>query len=149
MNDGIRKGVVVNRKNIYGHLYNVFLVEGTSGDIIKAKNELGKKTILERDDFYPVKTPSLRISKEDMDKIKAGVHTLNHAITKSWIDVVEGFKDGQFKIIKLTHVNRHVYVLLDSINRSIKRKVIKESANGVLTKEILSVRYVIRDILFE
>ena len=148
-NDGIVKGVVVRRKNIYGYLFNTFLVESTCGDNIKAKDTLGKKTILERNDFYPVKVPSLRISKEDMDKIKAGVRILNHNITKSWIDVVERFKDTNFKVIMLTHANRRVYVLLDSINRSIKRKIIKESANGILTKEILSVRYVIHNTLFE
>ncbi len=59
--DGIVKGVVVYRKNKYGHLYNVFLVEGTNGDAIKAKNILGRKTKLERNDFYPVKVPSLLI----------------------------------------------------------------------------------------
>lgn len=149
MNDGIKKGVAVYRKNKYGHLYNIFLVEGTRGDKILAKTLNGRKITLERNDFYPVKIPSLRISNEEMDKIIAGVRVFNHNITQSWVDVVEGFKDGQFKIVKLTHVNRHVYVLLDSINRSIKRKIIKESANGVLTKDILSVRYVIRDILFE
>ena len=149
MSDGIVKGVVVRRKNIYGHLYTTFLVKGTRGDTIEAVNILGKKTKLERNDFYPVKVPSLRISKNEMDKILAGAHILNHNITKSWIDVVEEFKDTNFKVIRLTHANRRVYVLLDSINRSIKRKIIKESANGVLTKEILSVRYVIRDILFE
>lgn len=149
MSDGIVKGVVVRRKNIYGHLYNTFLVEGTRGDTVEAKNTLGKKTTLERNDFYPVKVPSLRISNEDMDKIKAGVRILNHNITKSWIDLVEEFKDTNFKVIRLTHANRKVYVLLNSINRSIKRKIIKESANGTLMKEILSVRYSIRNILFE
>lgn len=149
MNDGIVKGVVVRRKNIYGHLFNTFLVKGTRGDTIEAINTLGRKTTLERNDFYPVKVPSLRISKEDMDKIKAGVCILNHNITKSWIDVVEEFKDTNFKVIRLTYANRKVYVLLNSINRSIKRKIIKESANGTLMKEILSVRYSIRDILFE
>lgn len=149
MNDGIVKGVVVRRKYIYGHFFNTFLVEGTRGDTIKAKDTLGRKTTLDRNNFYPVKVPSLRISKEDMDKIKAGVRIFNHNITKSWIDVVEKLKDTNFKVIRLTYANRRVYVLLDSINRSIKRKVIKESANGVLTKEILSIRYVIHEILFE
>lgn len=149
MNDGIVKGVVVRRKYIYGHFFNTFLVEGTRGDTIKAKDTLGRKTTLDRNDFYPVKVPSLRISKKDMDKIKAGVRIFNHNITKSWIDVAEKIKDTNFKVIRLTYANRRVYVLLDSINRSIKRKVIKESANGVLTKEILFIRYVIHEILFE
>ena len=149
MNDGIKKGVVVYRKNKYGHLYNVFLVEGTSGDTIKAKNIFGRKTTLERNDFYPVKVPSLRISKEDMDKVVTGVRILNHNITKQWVDVVEGFKDKQFEIIRLTQTNRRVYVLLDKIDRSVKRKIVKESANGILTKQILSIRYIISDIVFE
>lgn len=147
--DGIVKGVVVCRKHKYGHLFHMFLVEGTRRNIIKAKNELGKEAMLERNDFYPAKIPSLRISKEDMDKIKSGVHIINHRITPKWIDLVDGFKNKRFNVIKLTHANRHVYLRLYSIDRSIKRKIIKESANGILTKEILSVRYVIRDILFE
>lgn len=149
MNDGIKKGVVVYRKNIYGHLYNTFLVEGTSGDTIKAKNTLGKKTTLERDDFYPVKTPSLRVSKEEMDKIIAGVRVLNHNITQSWVDVAEGFKNNEFQIVRLTHANRRVYVILENIERSIKRKIVKESANGALIKQILSIRYTIWDKIFE
>lgn len=148
-NDGIKKGVVVYRKNIYGHLYNVFLVEGTRGDTILAKNKLGKLTTLERNDFYSVKVPSLRVSKEEMDKIKAGVRVFNHHITQSWVDVVEGFKNKEFQIIRLTHANRRVYVLLENIERSIKRKIIKESANGTLTKQILSIRYTIWDTMFE
>lgn len=147
--DGIVKGVVVYRKNKYGHLYNVFLVEGTSGDTIKAKNILGRKTKLERNDFYPVKVPSLRISKEDMDNIIGGARVLNHNITKKWIDIVEGFKNKQFEIIKLTQSNRRVYVLLSNIDRSVKRKIIKESANGTLTKQIFSIRYTIYKIVFE
>lgn len=149
MNDGIKKGVVVYRKNIYGHLYNTFLVEGTSGDTIKAKNTLGKKTTLERNDFYPVKTPSLRVSKKEMDKIIAGVRVLNHNITQSWIDVVEGFKNNEFQIVRLTHANRRVYVILENIERSIKKKIVKESANGTLIKQILSIRYTIWDKIFE
>lgn len=149
MNDGIKKGVVVYRKNKYGHLYNVFLVEGTRGDNIKAKNIFGRKTILERNDFYPVKVPSLIISKEDMDKVVDGVRVLNHNITKQWVDVVEGFKDKKFEIVKLTQANRRVYVLLDKIYRSVKRKIVKESANGTLTKQIFSIRYIIRDFMFE
>lgn len=149
MNDGIKKGVVVYRKNIYGHLYNVFLVEGTRGDVFLAKKVYGRKITLERNDFYPVKTPSLRVSKEEMDKIKADVKVFNHNITQSWVDVVEGFKEKQFEIIRLTHANRRVYVRLDRIDRSIKRKIIKESANGTLTKDILSIRCMIRDIVFE
>lgn len=149
MNDGIKKGVVVYRKNKYGNLYNTFLVEGTSGNTIKAKNIFGKKTILERNDFYPVKVPSLRISKEDMDKIINGARYLNQKITKSWTDVVEGFKNKRFKIIRLTQANRRVYVKLNDINRSVKKKIIKESANGILTKQILSIRYIISSIVFE
>lgn len=149
MNDGIKKGVVVYRKNIYGHLYNTFLVEGTSGDTIKAKNTLGKKTTLERNDFYPVKTPSLRVSKKEMDKIIAGVRVLNHNITQSWIDVVEGFKNNEFQIVRLTNANRRVYVILENIERSIKKKIVKESANGTLIKQILSIRYTIWDKIFE
>ena len=42
-NDGIAKGVVVRRKNIYGYLFNTFLVEGTYGDNIKAKDTLSKQ----------------------------------------------------------------------------------------------------------
>ena len=149
MNDGIKKGVVVYRKNIYGHLYNMFLVEGTRGNTFKAKNTLGKKTILERNDFYPVKTPSLRVSKEEMDKIIAGIRVLNHNITQSWIDVVEGFKNNEFQIVRLTHANRRVYVILENIERSIKKKIVKESANGTLIKQILSIRYTIWDKIFE
>lgn len=149
MNDGIKKGVMVCRKHKYGHLFHMFIVEGTGGNIILAKNEFGRKEKLERNDFYPIKVPSLRISKEDMDKVIAGVHILNHKITKSWIGLVEGFKNREFNVIRLTHANRRVYIKLDAIDRSIKRKIIKESANGVLTKEILSIRYVIRNVLFE
>nr|DAF91882.1 MAG TPA: hypothetical protein [Podoviridae sp. ctZkC8] len=149
MNDGIKKGVVVYRKNRYGHLYNVFLVEGTRGSTILCKNKLGKRTTLERDDFYPVKVPSLRISKEEMDKVIAGVRVFNHNITQSWIDVVEGFKEKQFEIIRLTHANRKVYVMLESINRSVKNKIVKESANGTLAKQIFSIRCAIWDRMFE
>lgn len=140
---------MVCRKHKYGHLFHMFIVEGTRGNIILAKNEFGRKEKLERNDFYPIKVPSLRISKEDMDKVIAGVHILNHKITKSWIGLVEGFKNREFNVIRLTHANRRVYIKLDAIDRSIKRKIIKESANGVLTKEILSIRYVIRNVLFE
>lgn len=147
--DGIAKGIVVCRKHKYGHLYHLFFVEGTSGDIIKAKDEIGRKTTLKRSDFYPTKVPSLRISKEDMDKIIAGVRVLNHKITKSWIDVVEGFKNRRFKVIRLTQANRRVYVKLNDIDRSVKKKIIKESANGILTKQILSIRYIISSIVFE
>lgn len=149
MSDGIVKGVVVRRKNIYGHLYNTFLVKGTRGDTIEAVNTLGKKTKLERNDFYPVKVPSLRISKEEMDKVVAGVRVFNHNITQSWVDVVEGFKEKQFEIIRLTHANRKVYVMLESINRSVKNKIVKESANGILTKQIFSIRCAIWNIIFE
>ena len=149
MNDGIKKGVVVYRKNIYGHLYNVFLVEGTRGDVFLAKNKLGKLTTLERDDFHPVKTPSLRVSKEEMDKILAGVRVFNHHITQSWVDVVEGFKNKEFQIVRLTQANRRVYVVLENIERSIKKRIVKESANGTLTKQTLSIRYTIWDIVFK
>lgn len=149
MNDGIKKGVVVYRKNTYGHLYNIFLVEGTRGDKIFAKTLSGLKITLERNDFYPVKVPSLRISKEEMDKVVAGVRVFNHNITPTWIDVVEGFKEKQFEIIRLTHANRKVYVMLESINRSVKNKIVKESANGILNKQIFSIRYAIWDIIFE
>lgn len=149
MNDGIKKGVAVYRKNKYGHLYNIFLVEGTRGDKILAKTLNGRKITLERNDFYPVKVPSLRISKEEMDKVIAGARVFNHNITQSWVDVVEGFKEKQFEIIRLTHANRKVYVMLESINRSVKNKIVKESANGILTKQIFSIRCVIWNIIFE
>ena len=149
MNDGIKKGVVVYRKNTYGHLYNIFLVEGTRRDKIFAKTLSGFKITLERNDFYSVKVPSLRISKEEMDKVIAGVRVFNHNITPTWIDVVEGFKEKQFEIIRLTHANRKVYVMLESINRSVKNKIVKESANGILTKQIFSIRCVIWNIIFE
>lgn len=149
MNDGIKKGVVVYRKNIYGHLYNEFLVEGTRGSTFLGKNKLGKRTTLERNDFYPVKTPSLRVSKEEMDKIIAGVRVLNHGITQSWVDVIEGFKNKEFQIVRLTHANRRVYAVLGNIERSIKRKIVKESANGTLIKQTLSIRYTILDKIFE
>ena len=88
MNDGIKKGVAVYRKNKYGHLYNIFLVEGTRGDKILAKTLNGRKITLERNDFYPVKVPSLRISKEEMDKVIAGVRVFNHNITQSWVNAL-------------------------------------------------------------
>lgn len=118
MNDGIKKGVAVYRKNKYGHLYNIFLVEGTRGDKILAKTLNGRKITLERNDFYPVKIPSLRISKEE------------------------------FEIIRLIHANRKVYVMLESINRFFKNKIV-ESANGILTKQIFSIRCAIWNIIFE
>ena len=149
MNDGIKKGVVVYRKNTDGHLYNIFLVEGTHGDKIFAKTLSGLKITLEKNDFYPVKVPSLRISKEEMDKIIVGVRVFNHNITPTWIDVVEGFKKKRFEIIRLTHANRKVYVMLESINRFVKNKIIKESANGILTKQIFFIRCAIWNIIFE
>ena len=48
----------------------------------------------------------MRISKEEMDKVIAGARVFNHNITQSWVDVVEGFKEKQFDIIRLTHANR-------------------------------------------
>ena len=145
----IQVGSIVVRKNSYGFLPIYYFVFGKSGRNLYLRIPNGREYSLPKEDFVPVEVQSLVISELEYFAIRKGVFVLKHHVTKTWEKLYDNFKAGQHVARFKVRGGSSFIVELGDVQKTYKKVLIKESANGKLYKEELWISYTVRRILFE
>lgn len=145
----IQVGSVVVHKNSYEFSPMYYLVFGKSGRNLYLRTPYGRKYSLSKEDFMPVEIQTLVISKLEYFAIRKCVFVLKHNITKTWKKLYDNFKAGQNVARLKVYGGSSFIVELENVQKTYKKVLIKESANGKLYKEELWISYTVRRILFE
>lgn len=147
--ESIKVGSIVVRKNSYGFLPEYYLVFDKSKRSLCLRLPSGREYDLPKEDFTPIKIQTLVISELEYFAIRKCVLFLKHRITKTWEKLYDNFKAGQ-RVVRLNVYKGLSFIVeLGDVQKTYKKVLIKESANGKLYKEELWISYTIRQILFE